>query len=294
MNVRIIASIACLASFALAWAAPGSQEQQGPIKIGAGNSMFRDLSPAKADALIPDFESMLFEHTGLKGQIVKTDDSADLAKKLHDKAVLVGVFQGFEFAWARQSYPELKPMVIAVERKRNLKALVVVLKDSKANSLADLKGQVLSIPNRCPEYCHLFLDRELGALGSQQKEFFAKVVAHPSAEDALDDILRKKVQAVLVDDNSLDLYGQVHPGRHAGLRALTSAEGFPPAVLAYREGGLDQTALGKLKKGLINVSTTVRGKEQLVNWRLSGFEEVPANYESMLADILKRYPAKAK
>jgi ABC-type phosphate/phosphonate transport system substrate-binding protein len=291
MNVRRIAAIAGLALFALAWAAPASQEQPGAITIGMGSSMFRDLTPAKVDSIIPEFEGLFFDLTGLKGRIVRAGDSADVAKKLHEKVVLVGVFQGFEFAWARQSYPDLKPLVIAVERQRSLKAMVVVLKDNKAKSLTDLKGQVLSIPNRCPEYCHLFLQRELGTLGSDQKEFFGKVLEHPSAEDALDDLLRNKVQAVLVDGNSLDLYAEVNPGRHARLRTLTSAEGFPPGLMAYREGGLDQATLVKIKKGLMNASTTVKGKEQLVQWRLSGFEEVPADYEKMLADILKRYPA---
>ncbi|HYV39039.1 MAG TPA: PhnD/SsuA/transferrin family substrate-binding protein, partial [Gemmataceae bacterium] len=202
MNVRSITAIVSAAVFAMAIGAslaPGQQKQPETIKIGVANSMFRDLSDAKIDTLIPDFEALLQDQTGFKGEVVKTDDAGALGKKLNDKAVQLGVFQGFEFAWARQSYPKLKPLIIAVQRQRNLKACIVVLDDNKATSLANLKGKVLSIPKRSPEHCHLFLERELGAMKVSQKDFFAKVVDHPNPEDALDDILRKKVDAVLVD-----------------------------------------------------------------------------------------------
>jgi ABC-type phosphate/phosphonate transport system substrate-binding protein len=295
MKVRSMVAIAAgFALVTLAVPAPGKQKQQEAIKIGVADSMLRDLSAANVDTLLPELERLVLEHAGLKNEIVKAGSSSELAEKLKDKTVQLGVFYGFEFAWARQSYPELKPLIIAVQRQRSLKALVVVAKENQAASIADLKRSVLSIPGRCPEHCRLFLERELTFMGADQKDFFSKTVVHPTSEDALDDILRGKVQAVLVDGIGLDVYKQVNPGRYARLKILKSVEGFPASVLAYREGGLDEATLVKLKKSLVSANTTAGGKQQLVQLNLSAFENVPADYESMLVDILKRYPAPPK
>src|SRR5580765_2999822 len=295
MKVRTMTVIATgLALVILISSTPAQEKQQAPIKIGVAGSLFRDLSEAKTETLIPDFEGLFLEHTGLKGEIIKAGDATDVGKKLNDKTVQLGVLNGFEFAWARQSFPELRPLVIAAQRQKNLKAFVVVLNESKAASLADLKGKVLSIPSGTPEQCHLFLERELAAMKVDPKTFFAKVELHPNSEDALDDVLRNKVQAVLVDGISLDTYEQVNPGRYARLKMLKQAEGFPPAVMAYRTGGFDDATLAQLKKGLLNAKNTVKGKEQLAQWKLTGFEEVPNEFEGMVVDILKRYPPEKK
>ncbi|HYV34636.1 MAG TPA: hypothetical protein VE988_02965, partial [Gemmataceae bacterium] len=93
---------------------------------------------------------------------------------------------------------------------------------------------------------------------------------------------------------SLEIYEQVNPGRYAKLKMLKQAEGFPLPVLAYLDGGLEDATLAKVKKGMVEAHTTIKGKEQLAQWKLSGFEDVPADYEAKLTDILKRYPPKAK
>jgi len=295
--MKVGSMVAIAAGFALvtlAVPAPGKQKQQEAIKIGVADSMFRDVSAAKVDTLLPELERLVLEHAGLKNEIVKAGSSGELANKINDKAVHLGVFFGFEFAWARQSYPELKPLIIAVQRQRSLKAFVVVAKENPAASIADLKRSVLSIPGGCPEHCRLFLERELTFMGADQKGFFGQTVVHPTSEDALDDLLRGKVQAVLVDGIGMDVYRQVNPGRYARLKILKFVEGFPPTVLVYREGGIDAATLVKLKKGLVSANSTVGGKEQLGQLNLSAFENVPADYESMLADIFKRYPAPLK
>jgi len=274
-----------------------AQAPPPPMKIGMVNSLFRDVPAAMVQMLTPPFQNLMRDQTGLEGEVLIAGDAQDLGRQLNDNQVQLGVFHGFEFAWAQQKYPDLKPLVVAVGRQRLVKAYLMVRDDNQAAGLADLKGKTISVPRRSREYCLLFLDRELAKLGSEQKDFFATVVHHPSIEDALDDVLRDKVQATLVEVMALDSYEQVKPGCFARLKVLAQSEAFPPGVVAYREGALDNATLGKFKDGMIGANHSARGKELMALWKLTAFEKVPADLEQTLGNILRVYPppeAKAK
>jgi ABC-type phosphate/phosphonate transport system substrate-binding protein len=292
---RVIPGLAALAVglAVLAARAPGQQAQSPPgaVKIGMVSSLFRDLPPSLIQVLTPPFQSLMREQTGLEGELVTVGDSQDLAKRLNDKQVQLGVFHGFEFAWAQQKHPELKPLVIAINRHRTLRAFVVVREDSTAAGLADLKGKTLSQPRRSREHCLLFLDHECRALGAEPKEFFGKVVNHNSTEDALDDVLRDVVQAALVDSVALESYQQIKSGCFARLKILKQSEVFPAAVVAYRNGVLDEATLGKFRDGMISANQSVRGRELMAMWKLTAFEKMPADFQKTLDNILKAYPA---
>ncbi len=254
-------------------------------------SLFRDVPPALVKLLTPPFQSMMRDQTGLEGEIIPAGEALDLGKQLNDKSLQLGVFHGFEFAWVHQRYPDLKPLVIAINRHRLLKAYLVVRNDNPAASFGDLKGKVISVPRRSREHCHLFLDRELAKVPAVESEFFGKVVNHSSIEDALDDILRDKVQAVLVDGVALESYEQVKSGCFARLKVLRESEVFPPAVVVYRQGAIDDVTLGKFKDGMITANQSTRGKELMATWKLTAFESVPADFDLVLSNILKAYPA---
>src|SRR5207249_1192306 len=163
--------------------------------------------------------------------------------------------------------------------------------DSAAADLADLKGKAVSVPRRSREHCLLFLDRECRLQGAEVKEFFGSVVNHANIEDALDDILRGKVQAALVDGVSLDTYEQVKSGCFARLRVLKQSEAFPAAVVAYKEGTLNAATLNKFRDGMINANQTSRGRDLMGMWKLTAFESIPADFQQTLGAILKAYPA---
>jgi ABC-type phosphate/phosphonate transport system substrate-binding protein len=285
-----------LATLTLAWAvAPAAARAQdkpftGTVKIGMVSTLFKDVSPAMVQIMMPPFQALMRAQTGLEGEVVTVGDAQDLGSRLHDGKVELGVFHGFEFAWAQDKYPDLRPLVIAVNHKRVLHAYVVVREDSTAADLADLKGQAVAVPRKSREHCMLFLDRACRQLKSEPKDFFGTLVAHGSTEEALDDLLRDKVQAALVDSVSLDTYEQLKPGCFARLKVLKQSEPFPSSVVAYRLGALDPVTLGKFRDGMINANQNPRGKELMTMWRLSAFENVPADYQQALSAILRAYP----
>jgi ABC-type phosphate/phosphonate transport system substrate-binding protein len=291
-RVCMVSLTALAAALSLAAPVAHGQEKKPPekVKIGMAASLFRAVSQDTIDTMMPSFQTLVRNQTGMEADMLKIDNIHDMAKQLQDGQIKLGVFHGFEFAWVQQKYAELRPLVIAINRQRILHAYLMVRDDSKAANLADLKGKVLALPGKTRAHCLLFLDRECQDLKTDAKGFFGKIVTHDSIEDALDDILRDKVQAALVDGVALDLYDQVKPGCFARLKVLKKSVAFPANVVAYRQGSIDEAKLAKFRSGMLTANETERGKELMSKFRLTSFEAVTKDYEQSLASILKAYP----
>jgi ABC-type phosphate/phosphonate transport system substrate-binding protein len=270
------------------------------IRVGVAVSLFRDAPAPLHDGpaplvsgLLKTFKSLLDAQTGINGQMVVADDAADLGKQLADDKVQLGVFHGFEFAWARLKHPDLKPLIVMVNSHHCLCAKLVVFKGSSFTKLADLKGKNLAIPVYTGEHCHLFIERRCVAAGDPLDRFFDKIATPPNMEDALDGVIDGIYQAAVVDGEVLANYGQRKPGRYGKLRTLLESEDFPPDVVACNPANLDEQIQKRFSQGLINAAQTSRGKHLLLICRVNGFEMIPANYDKALKDIAKRYPPPA-
>jgi ABC-type phosphate/phosphonate transport system substrate-binding protein len=291
-NIFFLALAALTAGLALPpRGAPAQDKASITVKIGMAGSLFRDVPPSMVQVLTPPFQNLMRDQTGLEGDIITAGDAFDLGRRINDKELQLGVFHGFEFAWAQQRYAELQPLCIAINRHRTVRAFLVVRTDNAAAGLADLKGKTLALPRRSREHCLLFIERECQSLGTLPKEHFGKIVNHSSMEDALDDILRDKVQAAVVDTVSLETYEQLKSGCYARLKVLKQSEAFPGGVVAYRRGALDEAKLTKFRDGMINANQTNRGRDLMALWKLTAFEGIPDDFQETLDAIAKAYPA---
>ena len=264
-----------------------------PVQIGLVATLFRDAPPSLIQVLSRPLKALMESQTGLTGELVVAGDAFDLAQKLKDQRAQLGVFHGFEFAWARQKNPELRPLVIAVYQHRQLHAHLVVLKDGPISSWADLKGKVLALPYKSREHCHLYLERRCPGGGVDPHKFFAAITTPASAEDALADVVDGLAQAAIVDRVALDQYQEAKPARANKLRLLYQSEAFPAAVVAYQPGVLDEATLRRFRDGLTSAHRTARGKELLNLCGITAFEEVPNDFEQQLVDIARAYPPRA-
>jgi ABC-type phosphate/phosphonate transport system substrate-binding protein len=271
----------------------GAADAPDPVRIGLVQSMFRDVPAPLAELLTQPFRSLMHAQTGMNGRLVAVRDYKDMGRQLHDDKLELGVFHGIEFGWAHEKYRDLRPLCIAVNRRRDLYAYVVTGEDSAARHFADLKGQTLCLPRRTPEHCQLFLERACAAAGGPPARFFGKTITPANVEAGLDDVLRGKAQAAVVDGVSLECYRQVKPGCYARLKMLEKSPCFPATVVAYHEGALDEDTLTRFKTGMITANQNERGRELLSLWKLTAFEAMPADYEQNLAAILKAYPPPA-
>src|SRR5437870_3775925 len=90
------------------------------VRIGLVNSLFRETPPSLINILSKPLKTLMESQTGLTGNLELGGDAIALGQALKDNKVQLGVFHGFEFAWARLHHPNLKPLVIAVSQTKAL------------------------------------------------------------------------------------------------------------------------------------------------------------------------------
>jgi ABC-type phosphate/phosphonate transport system substrate-binding protein len=253
-----------------------------------------NLSPAKdADkekGNLATLQSFIKEETGLDNEIVRQKDWRELADKLSKKQLQVGAFQGYEFAWAKEKYADLKPLALAVNLYRYPIVYVVTNKDNAAKDFAGLQGQSLALPDTGQPYLRLFVEEQSKAKGKELKDFFSKITSEQSVEDALDDVVDGKVQAVVVDRAALEAYKQRKPGRFNKLKEVAKSEPLPPVVIAAFDNVLDDATQKRLKMGLLTATTKEKGKTMLTLFHLTGFDAVPDDFDKVLAQTRKAFP----
>jgi ABC-type phosphate/phosphonate transport system substrate-binding protein len=261
------------------------------IRVGIVRSLFRDIpEPLIKVSMIP-FRALMHEQTGLDCDLIPPTDAYDLADHLAKHEVQIAVFQGFEFAWVLEKHPELKPLVIAVNKHRHRKAHLIVRDDYQGASVANLKGKELAIPTRSRDHCRLFVERACQESGQSTSQFFSKINGKLNVEDALDLLADDGLQAVVVDDVALECYQRRKPGRFGQLKDLCQSEWFPDTIVAYSPGVFSTAMVDRVRHGLMTSDKSAVGRQLLTLWLMTQFEQIPHDFDKMLSDISKAYPS---
>jgi ABC-type phosphate/phosphonate transport system substrate-binding protein len=240
--------------------------------------------------LMRPFKSLMEEQTGVYGVLVNAGDQDELGPQIMDDKLQLGVFHGFEFAWARLKFPELRPLLIAVNQENYLRSLLIVREDNSAQSVADLKNKILTVPRLNREHCRLYLERRCTLPGVATEKHYAQIVSAGDIEEALDLVVDGKAAAAVVDQVEMEGYRKNKPGRSAKLKILVQSEPFPCATLAYNPAALPKSLVGRFREGMAAAKNTRKGQQMLQLCRITGFEAVPDDYEQMLVHIAKAYP----
>jgi ABC-type phosphate/phosphonate transport system substrate-binding protein len=289
--LTLVGTVLALA-IALPPAAPvraGTASSVGIVRLGLSGSLFRDKPEAMVRLMLQPFQMILESQTGVKSEVVISADAEDLAKQLRDGRVQLGVFQGVELARERCDGPELRPLLLAVNRQNYLRAMLVVRKDCRAASAADIGGPI-ALPRFSREHCRLFLERNCPWTCCSGDLAARDVSAPDDVEAALNDVIDSKVTGAVVDSAALESFAKMRPGCFAKLKVLRQSERFPCSVIAYVAGTLPEGLLGKFCEGMIRAHEGVRGQQLLELCRITRFETVPPDYEQILANIAKAYP----
>jgi ABC-type phosphate/phosphonate transport system substrate-binding protein len=292
-SLKALSLVLGLALFAWLPAAATAQSTAKPIKVGMVKEFFNDLPKSLIDIAIDPFKDVMKLTTGLEGELIVEGQVFDVAQKVRDGKVDLGVFHGHEFAWVQKKYPELKPMMVAVNKHNSVKALIIVNQKNTASKIADLRGQKIDVPMLAKQHTWICLGKHCGDnnAAGDPKSFFGAIVRSDSVVDALDEVARGKVQAALVDSLWLETYRREKgPVFDKHLRILHE-ESFLPPVIAFKEGGLEMATLNKVRDGLAQAATNRKCADLLDMWQIKGFEPLPANFTQGLADMLKAYPS---
>ena len=262
------------------------------IRLGMAKSFFNDIPKLLVDFVIDPFKPMMKTTTGLDGELFAHYDAFEMAQKLNDKQLHLGVFHGHEFAWVQQKYPELRPLMVAMNKYRDVRVYLIVKNDNPAKSIADLRGKNLALPLASKEHCRVFLERMCTDNAQPDPKAFATIVKSGSCDAALDDVCRGKMQGAIVDTNALEHYKEYKEYCFKNnLRILQQSPSFPAAVIAHKLGVLSDETLAKFTGGLERAHTSEVGLDMMKMWKIAAFERIPADYTRQLADILKVYPS---
>lgn len=260
-----------------------------PLKIGLLKTMFRDVPAPLFQAATRPFNSILHAQMGVTGQIVLVDDCAELAQQLSNGKLHLGVFNGHELAWVRKVNPNLQPLVIAVSPHGKCQSVLLVRHDSPIKSFTDLRDKTLAMPKGSREYSRVYLQRKWAEV-SEQPFPESQLKVPPSIEDALDDVVDGLVDAIVIDTAALEHFQNKKPGRARQLRIVARSELFPPPVVVYQPGVLEQQFLNRARSGLLAAHKTIQGRNMMMLWKLSNFDVVPNDFNAHLARTFADYP----
>jgi ABC-type phosphate/phosphonate transport system substrate-binding protein len=256
-----------------------------PLRIGVVETQFFDFSPALRKALLVPLNSLIQDQTGFRCESTPVKDVFEVARQLEDGKIHIGIVNGYELAWVQKKHPRLRPLALTVVKEREPVAYLVTHKESAVDDFDDCRQ--LSLPRRSRPHVRLFLEREAGEDGKYPFE----LRRHANIEEALDDLVRRRVCGVVVDKAALDDYGVVKPGCRKLLRIAEKSPTFPAGVVIYREGVLDRATLKKFSEGLFTAHKDESNRLLMNLWRLSSFDPVPQDYQQALQSIRTIYPA---
>jgi ABC-type phosphate/phosphonate transport system substrate-binding protein len=289
---RIFSHALVLGAITLALAsAPAQQPKKNePLHIGTSGTLSLDASNGKDEVARENMRDFIKGETGFDNDIVHQKDWRELADKLANKQLQLGVFHGYELAWARGKYPQLHPLALASNGYTYRHAYVLTRQDNKAADFAGLRGQALALSNVPQKHLQVFVDRLSQENGKPGETFIARITTPESIEDAIDDVVDGVVQATAVDRVGLEAYKRRKPGRFSRLKVVAQSQAFPPPLVAYYDEALDKPTLDRFRDGLLNASQKEMGQRLLNLFKLTGFEAVPGDFDRVLAQTQKDYP----
>ncbi len=202
----------------------------------------------------------------------------------------VGVFQGFEYAFAQEQYPDLKPLAVAVNVYVYPVVYMVAGKDDQAKDFAGLQGQSVAMVQDGAGYIDLYVRHQCKAAGKKPEEFFSRIAKRDNFEDLIDDVVDGTSNAGAADRAALEAYKRRKPGRFGRLKPVAQSQPLPPAVIAYYGNYIDEATRRQFRDGLLNASNKDKGQTMLTLFRLTGFQTPPSDFDQVLAATRAAYP----
>jgi ABC-type phosphate/phosphonate transport system substrate-binding protein len=286
---------ALVALLPLAGPSRADTEKISVLHIGTTETVVEENVPEGSDetAVEATYRQFIQAMTGFDSDIVALDNHEVLAERLASGKLQLGVFMGYEFAWAQARHPKLKVLAVSVNHHPYLYPALVVHRDGPVSGLADLKGKPLALPRWGQGYGRLFVTAQSRLAGQDPGAFLGHIDSFEDAETPLDDVVDQTQQAAVVDRLALEAYQRRKPGRFARLKTLSESPPLPPAVIAYYDGNLDPQTVTRLRDELTEAHKQIQGEQLLMLFRLTRFAPPSADFERVLADMRKTYPAPA-
>src|SRR5581483_2806844 len=156
----------------------GGYAQQANIDVlRIGNSGSLVVTGGNENEALKSLQSFIKDETGFNNEIIRQKDWQELLQKMRQKDLHLGVFQGYEFAWAQEKDPQLKPLALALNVYVYPVVYVVVRNDTSIADFNGLQGQTLALPATGQAHLRLYVAKLTHENGKKPEQFFAKITS---------------------------------------------------------------------------------------------------------------------
>jgi len=282
-------SILAIASLFVSGGAQAAKPEE-KLKVGITKNFFQNFSETIAKLVMQPFPEVVKAQTGLPGEIAMSPDSTELCERMKKGEAHLGVFQGHEFFWASRKYPELKPLMLAVNEKTPLKAYLIVRKADSEKPISDMAGKTLAIPTQTRPFARLWVERRGVLPGKVLHEHYSKVFPIGDSEEALDNVRDGSLDLVLVEKASWDRYKRIKPSSIESLSPIIESETFPSTVIAYFPKSVQNSYVDRFKKGMMTADQNPGSARLLQLVKISSFQPVPDDFMKEGESLIQAYP----
>ncbi|MCS7016400.1 MAG: phosphate/phosphite/phosphonate ABC transporter substrate-binding protein [Gemmatales bacterium] len=268
-------------------------EKQGKgrvLRVGLSQALFRGSDPRLMLALMQPLGDLFSSQTGIACEFGVFADPADIGRNLAAGDLGLGIMHGIDYAWIREQYADIRPLLLCANETIALKAYILVREDSSYRGISDLKGKSIAFPKRSLNHCYLYTHKVITEAGENPAAFFGCSPEPANIDQALDWVFEGKAACTVVDGISFETYRQRKPGRAKALRVLHESGYYPTAAIIYSPKRLPEDIREKVYLGLSTAHERLGGRQLLTLWRLSAFIPPPPEYETLLVNVLKEHP----
>jgi len=285
-----IAIFAFLLSTILSARGSEKQGKSRVLRVGLSQALFRGSDSRLMLALMQPLGDLFASQTGIACRFNIVADPADIGRALVVGDLELGIMHGIDYAWIREHFSEIRPLLLCTNETIALKAYILVRQDSPYQSMADLKGKTIAFPKRNLNHCYLYTHKVISEAGENPAAFFGPSPEPANIDQALDWVFEGKAACTVVDGVSLETYRQRKPGRAKALRVLRESGYYPTAAILYSPKKLPEEVREKVYVGLSTAHERPGGRQLLTLWRLSAFVPPTPEYDELLTNVLKEHP----
>ena len=260
------------------------------LKIGILHSFLGGAENAALLNQAGPLTEVLGSQLGVRLQLAAVPDAVAMSRQIVAGELDLGVMHGIEYGWLRQQTPQLMPIALAMNETIKLRALVIVPAGDEAKTIADLRGTTIFMPRKCLQHCPLYTQKLILDARLDPAGFFCGREQCRNIDEVLDSLVDGKGRCAMVDGLAWGIYQERKPGRAKKLRVLAESGWFPTAAVLAKEGGMDAERLTQIKAGFTSLHEKPMGRQMLMFWRLTQFVPVPAEYETLVQEILRELP----
>lgn len=260
------------------------------FKITISDSVIRgQTTPAAAMIQVQPLSELFAMVGGVRPQF-SFESPEQLAQNIQEGKAQLGVVAGIELGWLGDKAKGLTPLAIAYTSDIKMKAYVLMRKDTHHRSMRELQGKKLALPRRTQHHAQVFLHDSINRLGCQPNGFFANCQTPPDTDAAIEAVLDRDMDAVVVDGSAWDVFQERKPGRAKRLMVVAESPNFPTAALIYKPGNIPESDLKKLRDGLFTAHQQPFCRQILNFWRISQFIPSTPEYDQLVKNIVKDFP----